>query len=216
MPDLNFSVESAEAMRFTAAPTLMFKLGVTNAVRDEVIHSVALRCQIQLEVTRRQYAGEEQKQLRDLFGEPERWGQTLKTMLWTHASVVAPSFQESAVIELPVPCTFDFNVAATKYFNGLEGGEVPLEFLFSGTVFYASAGGELQVVPIPWDKEARFKLPVKVWQEMMDIYYPNSAWLNLRRDIFERLYEYKVAHSIPTWEQALERLFAAAEEAVTR
>jgi hypothetical protein len=38
----------------------------------------------------------------------------------------------------------------------------------------------------------------------------------LRRDIFERLYEYKVAHSIPTWEQALERLFAAAEELVTR
>src|ERR1700733_15252667 len=216
MPDLSFQIEKAEPQRFTVAPTLLFKLRISNAVASETIHSVALRCQIQLEVTRRQYSAEDQKQLRDLFGDAERWGQTLKTMLWTHASVVAPSFQESAVIELPVPCTFDFNVAATKYFNGLEGGEVPLEFLFSGTVFYANAGGELQVVPIPWDKEARFKLPVKVWQEMMDIYYPNSAWLSLRRDIFERLYEYKVAHGIPTWEQALERLFAAAEEVVTR
>ena len=104
-----------------------------------MIHSVALRCQIQLEVTRRQYSAEDQEQLRDLFGETERWGQTLKTMLWTHASVVAPAFQDTTVVDVPVPCTFDFNVAATKYFHGLGDGDVPLNFLFSGTVFYADA-----------------------------------------------------------------------------
>jgi len=217
MPDLNFKIERAEAQRFAAAPTLLFRLRVTNAVADEIIHSVALRCQIQIEVARRQYTAEDQKQLRDLFDLPERWGQTLKTMLWTNASVVASAFQESALVDLPVACTFDFNVAATKYFQGLENGEVPLEFLFSGTVFYATAaGGELQVAPIPWEKEARFRLPVKVWQEMMDIYYPNSAWLCLRRDVFKRLYEYKVAHAIPTWEQALERILYALEEPVAR
>jgi Family of unknown function (DUF6084) len=214
MPDLSFQIEKSEPQRFTVAPTLLFKLRIANAVANETIHSVVLRCQIQLEVTRRQYSSEDQDQLRDLFGETERWGQTLKTMLWTHASVVAPAFQETTVVDFPVPCTFDFNVAATKYFHGLVDGDVPLCFLFSGTVFYADDGGALQVAPIPWDKEARFRLPVKSWREMMDIYYPNSAWLCLRRDVFERLYQYKVEHGIPTWEQALESVLPALEEAV--
>jgi Family of unknown function (DUF6084) len=216
MPDLRFQIEKAEPQRFTAAPTLLFRLRITNAVPNEVVYSVALRCQIQLEVARRQYTAEDQNQLRDLFGETERWGQTLKTMLWTHASVVAPAFEDTVVVDLPVPCTFDFNVAATKYFHGLADGDVPLSFLFSGTVFYADAAGALQVAPIPWDKEARFRLPVKSWHEMMDIYYPNTAWLCLRRDVFERLYQYKVEHGIPTWEQALENILPALEGAVKR
>ncbi len=214
MPDLSFQIEKAEPQRFTVAPTLLFKLRIANSVPSEIVHSVALRCQIQLEVARRKYSGEDQSQLRDLFGEPERWSQTLKTMLWTHASVVAPAFQDITVVDLPVPCTFDFNIAATKYFHGLTDGDVPLNFLFSGTVFYADGDGALQVVPIPWDKEARFKLPVKAWHEMMDIYYPNTAWLCLRRDVFERLYQYKVEHGIPTWEQALEKMLPVVGEVV--
>jgi hypothetical protein len=216
MPDLSFRIEKAEAQRFTVAPTLLFKLRISNAAPGEIVHSVALRCQIQLEVTRRQYVDQDQKNLKDLFGEPERWSQTLKTMLWTHASVVAPAFQDTAVVDLPVPCTFDFNVAATKYFHGLADGDVPLNFLFSGTVFYADENGSLQVAPIPWDKEARFRLPVKAWQEMMEIYYPNSAWLCLRRDVFERIHQYKIERGIPTWEQALESMLPALEEAVKR
>jgi hypothetical protein len=196
------------------APTLLFTIRISNSVPGEVIHSVALRCQIQLEVARRQYTAEEQKQLRDLFGETGRWGQTLKTMLWTHASAVAPAFEETVSLDLPVPCSFDFNIAATKYFYGLADGEVPLCFLFSGTVFYADHTGAMQVVPIPWDKEARFRLPLRCWREMMDLYYPNTAWLCLRRDIFERLYQHKVEHAIPTWEKLLEGLLPSLEEAV--
>lgn len=216
MPDLNFKVEKAEAQRFAVAPTLMFKLRLTNAAAGEVIHSVALRCQIQIDVTRRPYDAEEEKQLADLFGERARWTQTLRSLLWTHASVVAPAFEDTIVVDLPVPCTFDFNVAATKYFHGLAGGDVPLSFLFSGTIFYADSTGALQVAPIPWDKEARFRLPIKSWNDMMEIYYPNSAWLCLRRDIFERLYQFKVQNGIPTWEQALERLLPALEEVAKR
>ena len=211
MPDLSFQIEKAEPQRFTVAPTLLFKLRIANAAPNETIHSVALRCQIQLEVARRQYTPEDQSHLKDLFGEPDRWSQTLKTMLWTHASVVAPAFQDTAVVDVPVPCTFDFNVAATKYFHGLADGDVPLNFLFSGTVFYADESGSLQVAPIPWDKEARLRLPVKAWRDMMEIYYPNTAWLCLRRDVFERMYQYKVEHGIPTWEQALERLLLELE-----
>jgi len=211
MPDLDFQIEGAEVTGFAATPTIAFKLRVTNGNRREVIHSVALRCQIQIEVTRRRYAPEEQLKLRDLFGEPERWSLTLRNVLWTHASVNVPPFEDATLVDIPVPCTFDFNVAATKYFHGLGEGDVPLCLMFSGTVFYSQDGGSMQVAPISWDKEARFRLPVKVWRDMMDSYYPGSAWLCLRRDVFERLYDYKVRHGIPTWEEALENMLAAEE-----
>jgi hypothetical protein len=214
MPDLKFHVESAEVVPFAVAPQLALKLRVSNANAAEAIHTVVLRCQIQIEATRRRYSAEEQRGLRDLFGEPERWGQTLRTLLWTHTSAVVPAFIASTEIDLPVPCTFDFNVATTKYFSGLSEGEIPLCLQFSGTVFYATGDGPLQVMLIPWDKEVRFRLPVQVWKELMDNYYPNSAWLCLRRDVFERLHRYKVEHGIPTWEETLERVLSCTEEEV--
>lgn len=210
MPELNFQIEGAEAVPYAATPQIALKLRVSNSM-SEAIHTVALRCQIQLEVTRRRYTAEEQERLLDLFGEPDRWSQTLKSLFWTHVSVVVPSFEKSTVVDLVVPCTFDFNVGATKYFYGLRDGEIPICVMFSGTVFYALSEGGLQVAPIPWDKESRFKLPLSTWRSMMDAYYPNSAWLCLERDAFERLYQYKVQHGIPTWEQALERLLPVDE-----
>lgn len=201
MPDLSFSVEAAAVTPFAVVPMLGFTLRVTNRPADEVVHTAVVRCQIQLDVTRRQYDNEEASKLRDLFGERDRWGSTLKSLLWTHVGVIVPSFTGETAVEMPVPCTFDFNVAATKYFYALADGEVPLTFLFSGTVFYQHP---LQVAPIPWDREARFRLPVQVWRDLMDQYYPNLAWLALRRDIFERLYRFKIARGIPTWEQAME------------
>jgi hypothetical protein len=214
MPNLDFRVERVASVPFAAAPTLSFRLQITNADREEVIHSMALRAQIQIEVTRRHYAAEEQARLSDLFGEPGRWGQTLKTMLWTHVSVSVPPFQGETSVEVPVSCTFDFNVATTKYFHGLTEGDLPLNFLFSGTVFYRGEQEELQVAPISWEKEAKCRLPLKIWKQMIDEYYPNTAWLCLRRDAFERLYEYKVRNGIPTWEEVIERIFQNADEAV--
>lgn len=148
MPDLRIVVESAEAVHYAAVPLMAFKLRVTNEPQDELIHTIALKAQIQLEVTRRQYSAEEQVGLRDLFGEPDRWGKTLRNMLWTHASVIVPRFNGNTLIDLHVPCGFDFNVAATKYFHGLASGDLPLCFQFSGTVFYRGASGALQVAPI--------------------------------------------------------------------
>ncbi len=216
MPDLDFQVESVEAVPFAVAPLLNFKLRVDNSNPDEWIQTVALRCQIQIEPTRRHYNAEEQEKMLDLFGEPERWGQTLKTMLWTHASTVVSPFQNSTTVDLPVNCTFDFNVAGTKYFAGLEDGEIPLLLLFSGTVFYKAEDGAIQVAQISWSKEAQFRLPVSVWREMMEHYYPNSAWLILRRDAFERLQKYKMQRGIPTFEQALEKLLLAEETEIKK
>jgi hypothetical protein len=214
MPNLSFQVEAAEAVPFAAVPQLVFKLRATNAAEDELVHSVVLRCQIQIAATRRRYSAPEQERLLDLFGEPDRWSQTLRSMLWTHASVVIPPFSASTLVDLPVPCTLDFNVAATKYFYALDEGDLPLLFLFSGTVFYAADSGMLQIAQISWEQEAAFRLPVQVWKQMMAIYYPNSTWLSLHKDVFDRLYRYKLQRGLPTWEQTLESLLPAVEEQV--
>ena len=215
MPDLTFVVEAAEAVQFSAVPQIGFKLRVTNRDPEEDIQSVILRAQIQIDVTRRRYSQEEQEKLRDLFGDADRWSQTLRPLLWGHANVSVPAFRGTATVDLPVPCSFDFNVGATKYFHGLGEGEVPLTFLFSGTVFFSGAEGNMQVAPIPWDRESHFRLPVHVWRQLMDSYYPGVAWLCLQRDTFDRLYRYKVRHGIPTWEETIENMLAL-DEAVTR
>jgi hypothetical protein len=206
MPGLTFSVEGAEAIPYAAAPTIAFRLSVVNPNPDQTIQSIALRCQILIEASRRHYNSGERDSLHDLFGDPDRWSQTLRSLLWTHASMTVPSFSDSISAELPVPCTFDFNVGAAKYFHAIEADDVPLCFQFSGTIFYSTPDGPLQIAQIDWNKESRFRLPSKVWRDMMDHYYPNSAWLRLRRDAFERLYAYKRREGLATWEEAIESL----------
>ncbi len=136
MPQLKFSIDAAEPIRFAAVPTLAFRLNVEQAAGDESIENILLQAQIQIDATRRRYSAEEQAGLRDLFGDIGDWSRTLRTMHWTHAPVLVPAFEQSITVNLEVPCTFDFNVAATKYFHALEDGDVPLTFLFSGTIFY--------------------------------------------------------------------------------
>lgn len=216
MPDLKIAVESAEVVAFAASPTLAFKLRAVNADPSETVHTVVLRCQIQIEVTRRRYTALDQERLRDLFGEPERWGQTLRNLLWTNTTAVIPQFTGATTADLQVPCTFDFSIATTKYFNGLADGDIPVCLMFSGSVFYADSSGSLSVAPISWDTETKFRLPLKVWKDMMDAYYPNSAWLCLRRDVFEELHRFKVERGIPTWEQTFETMLASLKEEVVR
>jgi hypothetical protein len=216
MPDLGITVEKAEAVPYAASPTLAFKLRVANTRQDETIHTVVLRAQIQIEVTRRRYTALEQERLRDLFGEPERWGQTLRNLLWTNTSTVIPQFTGAATVDLHVPCTFDFSIATTKYFNGLAEGDVPVLMMFSGTVFYADPTGALRAAPVSWDKETRFRLPLTVWKDMMDMYYPNSAWLCLRRDVFEDLHRFKIERGIPTWEQTFETMLESLKQETVR
>lgn len=172
------------------------------------IQSVLLKCQIRIEPARRRYQTESPERLLEMFGTPDRWGKTMRSMLWTNAQTFVPAFRGSTTVDLAVACSFDFNVAATKYFAAMEGGEIPLCFLFSGTVFYQAEDGALQVAPISLDKQADFRLPVAVWKQMMEHYYPHSAWLCLDRDLFERLLCYKAVHGMPTWEKAIESLLA--------
>ena len=215
MPDLSFEIEGAEVLEYAAVPSLVFKLRVEN-LDGEPIRSVSLNTQVRIAATQRHYEASEQGRLLELFGEPHRWGNTLRSLLWTHTVLQVPRFSGSTVVDMPVTCTYDLEVAAAKYFHALEDGEVPLEFLFSGTVFYTGEGGMLQTARISWEKEAEFRLPVRVWKEMMDHYFPNSAWIRLRKDAFDQLYDYKIRMGFPTWEAAVEALLRASEQEVER
>ena len=212
MPDLNFEVVGAETPLFAAVPTLIFKLRIDNTPETERIFSVALRCQLQLNVTRRRYSPEAQARLVEVFGEPKRWGETLRPLLWTFTSSVVPQFTGSTITDLPIACTYDFEVVATKYFNALGDGDIPLTFLFSGTIFYEGEEGNIQVGQISWSKEATYRLPVAIWQAMIDRYYPNSAWIRMHKDIFDRLYQYKTARGLPTWDDVMTRLLQERSE----
>jgi hypothetical protein len=211
MPELSFEVEGAEAVPFAAAPTLALKLRVTEA-GGEPVHAVILGCQVRIEATRRRYEPEERERLADLFGDPSRWGQTLRSLLWSNVTVNVPPFAGSVLVDLQVPCSYDFNLQVTKFFDGLEGGEVPLTLLFSGSIFFPGPGGGLQVSRVSWSEEATYRMPVSVWKDVMRLYYPNTAWLNLRKDVFDRLAAYKSRRGLPTWEQAVESLLLGAEE----
>ena len=205
MFDLNFQIESVSPVAHAAVPQLAFRLAVS-ATEATAIQSMLLKCQIRIESTRRRYQAENPERLMDMFGPPEAWGNTMRSMLWTHVQAIVPGFTRSTVADLSVPCSFDFNVAATKYFAALEAGDIPLSFLFSGTVFYEAEDGGLRVAPISLEKEANYRLPVAVWKQMMDHYYPHSTWLRLDRDLFDRLSSYRVRSGLPTWEQAIESL----------
>lgn len=209
MPDLKFQIEDVAPTPNAATPQLSFKVRITNS-EPEPVHSIALRAQIQIEPVRRRYTNDEQQKLKVLFGEPEQWSKSLLPLLWANVNVSVSSFTGSTVVDVQVPCTFDFNVAVTKYIYGLEGGELPTSLLFSGTVFYAGKMA-LQIAQIPWDREASYRVPVTVWKEMMDRYYGDTGWIALRRDVFERLYDFKSQNGIPTWEQTMERMLDLAE-----
>jgi hypothetical protein len=215
MPDLDFAVESVAVEPYAAAPLLRFRLRVTD--RDappRPVHSVALHCQLRIEPTQRRYDAVEQQRLRELFGLPEQWRHSVRSLLWTHAQVVIPAFTGGVNVDLPVACSYDLGLAATKYFDGLQTGEIPLTLLFSGTVFFAAPAAPLQVAPISWNREATCRLPVNVWRELMDRYYPNGAWLCLQRDVVERLRAYQRRAGLPTWEQAIETLLAREPEVI--
>ena len=213
MPDLEFKLEGAEVADFAAVPSLVFKLRIEN-LEAEPVRSVALNTQIRIAATGRHYEAAEQERLLELFGVPSRWKDTLRSLLWTHIVLQVPRFSGSTVVDMPVACTYDLEVVAAKYFYALEEGEVPLEFLFSGTIFYAGEGGRLQTTRISWEKEAEFRLPVRLWKEMMDQYFPNSAWVRLRKDAFDQLYDYKIRKGLPTWEATVEALLRASEQGV--
>jgi hypothetical protein len=209
LPQLRFAIEAAEAVPYAAVPTLGFTLHVG---ADRPVHSLLLETQIRISATRRAYDAAQRERLRELFGEPDRFASSLRSLLWTHATKVVPGFSGDVAVELPVTCTYDLEVTATRYLDAVRDGGVPLEFLFSGTVFYPDEHRGLQAARISWEHEAAFRLPVAVWRETMDHYFPHSAWLRLGRESYDRLSAFRAARTLPTWDAAVDALLEARED----
>ncbi len=208
MTGLSFAIESVRVERYAAAPTLLFRLAI-DADATERIDSIMLRCQVQIAPRQRNYSRDEHERLFELFGEPERWAETLKPLLWTHAMLIVPEFQGATKVDLPIACTYDLEVTAAKYFQSLEDGDVPLDFLFSGTVFVRAENG-IRIAQIPWSKEAHFRMPVRVWRELMDQYFPGCSWIRLRRESIDALQRFKTARGLLSLDDAVDVLMESA------
>ncbi|MFF0093405.1 DUF6084 family protein [Streptomyces canus] len=207
MTEFSFACTGVRADRYAAGPTLVFRLRVT-AADNAHVHALALRCQIRIEPARRGYAPAEADGLADLFGERSRWGSTLQPVQFAQVSVMVPSFTGEIETDLVVPCTYDMEIAATRYLTALTDGEVPLLMLFSGTAFTGDGG--FQVEPVPWDRETAFRMPVTAWREMVEQHFPGCGWIRLPRDTMNALLAYRSRHALPSWEATVAALLEGA------
>ncbi len=210
MAELAFECVGARAERYAAVPTLTLQLRITEST-GALVEAIALRCQIRIEPHLRRYSAAEATRLHDLFGDTGRWAETLKPLQFATVSTMVPGFTASITTDLPLVCSYDMEIAATRYFSGLDDGVIPLLLLFSGTVF-GSHDGRLQVQQVPWSKEVSYPLPVKVWRETVDVHFPNSAWLRVQRDTLDALQRYKSRNALPTWDSTLAALLAEVGE----
>jgi hypothetical protein len=210
MTSLAFEVLKARAEPHAAVPTIMLRLRVEEADGLSV-HALALRCQIRIEPQRRSYSSDEEERLYEMFGETPQWGDSLRPFLWTHVSTTIGRFDGATDFDLPVECTYDFDVAGAKYLHALGDGDIPLILLFTGTV-YTQGGSGFSVEPLSWSLEASYKMPVSVWRSMMDLYFPNSSWIRVHRDTLDDLQRFRAHRGLPTWDQAFEHLLKAADQ----
>lgn len=210
MTELAFTVLDAQPEPHAAAPGLLFRVRVSEPT-GAAVHAIALRAQVHIEPQRRRYAATEADQLTDLFGTADRWSQTLRPFLWTHLSTTVPGFIGSAEFDLPMPCTYDFEVAGSKYLHALADGEVPLVLRFAGTVFTRGTTG-FGVEQVPWHLEAPYRLPVAVWRAVMDTWFPGGGWIRLDRETLDALVRYRSARGLTSWEHVVGELLAGASE----
>ena len=210
--DLAFTVVDVMPEPYAATPTLIARVGVSTS-GDEPVHTIALRCQIRIEPLRRGYSDEEAVGLADLFGPRERWATSQHTFVWQHCTAMVQGFTGSTEVSLPLECTYDFEVAGAKYLHALRDGIVPLQFLFSGTVFRAGAHG-FSVQQVPWDCEDHYGMPVSVWRDLIQQHYPDNGWVRLSHDTVKALATYKSERGLLSIDDAVTALLDTAREEV--
>jgi hypothetical protein len=167
---------------------------------------------VRIDPQRRPYEAAEADGLGDLFGGRPRWSSTLKPFLWMHATAMVRGFRGGIDVDLPLPCTYDFEVAATKYLHALRHGDIPLSLLFSGTVFTRGAT-DFQVEQIPWHADVDHRMPVQRWRQAMDAFFPDSAWIRVPTATLDALARFRSERGLPTWEQAFDTLLGEAQPA---
>ena len=206
MTEVTFAVLDIAPEPYAVTPVLTARVGVA-AVGDEPVHAIALRCQVRIEPLRRPYSDEEAAGLLDLFGPRERWSTTQRNFLWQHATAMVPGFTGDTQVDLPLECTYDFEVTGAKYMHALRDRTIPLQFLFSGTVFVQGERG-FAVQQVPWDREDRYDLPVALWRDLIELHYPNTGWVRLRRDTLDALASYKSRHGMLGFDDAITSLLS--------
>jgi hypothetical protein len=208
--ELVFDCIGAAPDKFAVAPSMSLKLRISETTGQRV-DAIALRCQIRIEPARRRYSPEEAERLNDLFGDTARWADTLKPMQFTTVATMVPGFTGSTEVDLPILFTYDLEIGTTRYFTGLEDGEIPLLLLFSGTVF-ATVDGKLSIQQVPWSKEAHYRLPLTTWQEAIDVHFPDSAWIKMSRSTLDELLSYKSRAALPTWDATITALLSLTDK----
>jgi Family of unknown function (DUF6084) len=210
MADLTFDCIGAQAERYAVLPTISLALRISET-SGQRIDTIALRCQIRIEPSRRRYTPDEEERLRDLFGETTRWADTLKPMQFTNVSTMVTRFTGSTEVQLPVNFSYDLEIGSGRYFASLDSGEIPLLLLFSGTIF-SVVDGRLQVQQVRWSKEASFRLPVSVWREAVDVHFPDTAWITMSRGTLSGLERFKSDRALPTWDATVNALLSEAAD----
>lgn len=208
MIDLDLAIDGVEIARRSAVPLLLFKLRAANPAPNVPIEHVMVQAQIRIEAAHRDYSAGERERLSELFGAGEEWSRGLRGLLWATASVAIPGFVGECTVDLPVPCSQDVEIAATRFFDGVEQGDAPLSFLFSGPIFFRNEEGDLQIAQIAHHNEARFRLPLAVWRSLMATHYADAVWLRIDRDLFEAIGRYKRRERLPGIGEALRALLA--------
>ncbi|MGI8699088.1 MAG: DUF6084 family protein [Mycobacteriales bacterium] len=210
MTELDFEVLDVHPEPYAAVPTLTIRLRIDESTGAQ-LWAVALRAQVRIEPQRRRYTDEEKDSLLALFGDSGRWAETLHPFQWTYCTAMVPGFSRDIELDLTLECTYDFDVAASKYMHALRDGEIPIVVLFSGTAFVKGGTG-VSVEQIPWHKEAKYRLPVAVWRELMDLYFPNSGWLRMSQETIDALARFRSSRALPSWDQTFAALLAEAQE----
>ncbi|MDT4950422.1 MAG: hypothetical protein QOJ37_3017 [Pseudonocardiales bacterium] len=201
MTELEFTIAELFVEPYAVAPQLTARLRIEEST-ETPIHTLALRAQVRIEPQRRAYTPDEELALLDMFGARERWYDTLKPFMWMQTNAMVQGFTGLTEVDLALPTTYDFDVTASKYLHALRDGAVTVVLLFSGTIFTRGERG-FGIEQIPWDREARYEMPIAVWHQLMQYYYPNTGWLRLDHDLIERLARHKAERGFTTWDEML-------------
>jgi len=193
------------SLAHAAVPTLMLDLEVREASGRQ-IYMIALTIQLMIEPARRAYDDETRERLTGLFGPPERWAVTTRSLVWARLDAVVPAFTGATTVAVPVVCNYDMEVAAAKYLHSLPDGEAPLALHFNGMVYYPNDDGGLQMVLIPWSRSIDFRMPVRVWQQAIESHYPNTGWVAMRTETLRGLELERVKRGLPTYDACIRDL----------
>ncbi|MFF9348816.1 DUF6084 family protein [Streptomyces sp. NPDC014734] len=207
-PGPEFSVRDIVAEPYTATPRLTARLRIEDRTGERV-HAIVLRCQVRIEPRRRAYDRAEQEALRGLFGEPARWADTMRPLLWMQCDTTVQGFTGSTETDLALPCSYDFDVVGSRYLHALGGGAVPVRLLFSGTVFTGPGDrGGFGVRQIPWDREAGYQLPVGVWRQMISLHFPHTGWIRMDHDVLAEFAAFRERRGLISWDETVRTLLS--------